>query len=270
VTLTFAIRRSGYDMAFSVQSSLTSSLLMRLGDIPERVGFARQKLLTIPVTHEKGLPVRERYLSLVKPVTKERIDDSRTEIFWGRDEERAARRLTGSYRKQFDHIIAVAPGSVWKTKQWPKEYYTTLLQRIEIEAKGAKVLLVGGKEDMRLCEEILYGARSSATNLAGSLSVLETCAVVEKIDLMIANDSAPLHIANAVGTDVIAIFGPTVGRFGCFPFGKNDVVLEVDLDCRPCGKHGGRRCPRKHFRCMMDITPAHVFREISSHLEKNL
>jgi len=95
--------------------------------------------------------------------------------------------------------------------------------------------------------------------------VLESAALIATVDLMLTNDSAPLHIANAVQTDVFAIFGPTVRRFGCYPFREHDKMLEVDLYCRPCSKHGGRRCPEKHFRCMRDIQPAFVFEEIMAY-----
>lgn len=66
---------------------------------------------------------------------------------------------------------------------------------------------------------------------------------------------------------MIAIFGPTVRRFGCYPYRANDKMLEIDLYCRPCSKHGGKRCPEKHFRCMKDLKPAMVFEAIIAHLK---
>jgi len=85
------------------------------------------------------------------------------------------------------------------------------------------------------------------------------------MDLVVCNDSAPLHMANAVKTDVFAFFGPTVQKFGCYPYRNGDKMLEVELDCRPCGKHGGNQCPLNHHRCMLDVKPEAVYEEIKQH-----
>ncbi len=262
--LVFVLRKRNYDLAISIQGSLTSSLLMVLGGIPTRVGFARQKLVTISVTHEKGLHIRERYISLVKPFSNNNFD-LQTEIFWSNDEQHKAQQIIQSFREKGRFLVGVAPGSVWNTKRWLKEYFVMLLSRLEL--KNIQVVLIGGSEDRFLCEEIIEKSKAKALNLAGRLSVLESAAVIQQLDLMITNDSAPLHIANAVQTDVIAIFGPTVRRFGCYPYRANDKMLEIDLYCRPCSKHGGKKCPEKHFRCMRDLKPAMVFEAIISHLK---
>jgi len=72
--------------------------------------------------------------------------------------------------------------------------------------------------------------------------------------LMICNDSGALHIANAMKVKVFAFFGPTVTSIGYYPYRKGDRVFEVDLDCRPCGSHGGNKCPLKHHNCMQQIS----------------
>jgi heptosyltransferase-2 len=262
--LVFALRNRNYDLAISIQSSLTSSFLMLLGRIPIRVGFARQKLVTIPVTHERGLHVRERYIYLMKPFSEKKFD-LQTEIFWSNNEEQKARKIVQQYRDDNEFLVGVAPGSVWNTKRWLKEYFATLLGLLEQD--NIKIILIGGGEDRLLCEEIIEKSNSNALNLAGDLSVLESAAVIQKLDLMITNDSAPLHIANAVKTDVIAFFGPTVRRFGCYPYQSKDKMLEIDLYCRPCSKHGSKKCPEKHFRCMREIKPEMVFEVIISHLK---
>jgi len=265
------LRKSNYDLALSIQGSVTSSLLMYLGNIPNRVGFARlkQKLLTEPVLHKRGLHIRKRYLYLLKPFVNnfnENSFDSQTEIFWSENESQKAGEIYSSiYEKNF-LLLGIAPGSVWQTKKWPKEYFITLSKMLSKEK--IKIIFLGGNEEHSLCREIIEKSQADALNFAGSLSVLESAALIKKIDFMISNDSAPLHIANAVQTDVIAIFGPTVKRFGCYPYRKNDTLLEVDLYCRPCGKHGGHSCPEKHFRCMKEIYPEMVFESIMNKLKR--
>ena len=172
------------------------------------------------------------------------------------------KKFTHQSLKKNHLILGIAPGSVWQTKKWPKGYFITLLEMLSKEK--IKIILFGAKDEQPLCQEIIDNSKADALNLAGSLSVLESAALIKKIDLMISNDSAPLHIANAVQTNVLAIFGPTVKRCGCYPFQENDTLIEVELYCRPCKKHGGRRCPEKHFRCMRDINPEMVFETIVS------
>jgi len=264
VDLVVKIRKKRYDLAVSLHSSFTSSILMLLGNIPNRVGFARQKLLTIPVSHQKGLHVRERYANLMKPFTDKKFD-LQTEILWSYSEQEKAQKIIEQYRLDHGFIVGLAPGSVWNTKRWPEEYFVTLLSLLEKE--DIKIMLIGGGEDRLLCDEIVKKSNANAVNLAGALSVLESAAVIEKLDLMITNDSAPLHIANAVLTDVIAFFGPTVRRFGCYPYQPNDEMLEIELYCRPCSKHGSKKCPEKHFRCMREIKPEMAFEVIISHLK---
>jgi len=264
IQLAFKLRKRKYDLAVSIQGSLTTSFLMLLGGIPTRVGFARQKMVTIPVTHEKGLHIRERYISLVKPFSDKNFD-LQTELFWLNEDEHNSQTIIKEFRENGRFLVGIAPGSVWNTKRWLKEYFATLLSLLEQE--NIQIIFIGGGEDQLLCEEIIEQSNAKALNFAGKLSVLESAAVIQKLDLMITNDSAPLHIANAVKTDVVAFFGPTVRRFGCYPYRKNDKMLEIDLYCRPCSKHGGKKCPEKHFRCMREIKPEFAFEVIISHLK---
>lgn len=262
INLIFKIRQKKYDLAISIQSSATSSLLLVLGGVPERLGFTRQKFVTLSVEHTKGLHKIQKILRLLEPLTDQKFD-MQTEIFWSEKEEEKSNQVLGKFKNHNKHIVGIAPGSIWNTKRWIKEYYAELVKLLEQE--NIQIILIGGKDDFELCEFIRDD--SSALNVAGSLSILESAAIIEKLDLLITNDSAPLHIANAVKTDVIAIFGPTVQGLGFYPFRKNDTVIEVDLDCRPCGSHGGKKCPLGHHNCMKLITAEMVFREAIAHLQ---
>lgn len=263
ISLIFKIRYKKYDLAISIQSSLTSSFLLLLSGVPERVGFNRQKFVTLSVEHTKGLHKIQKILRLLEPLTDKKFD-MQTEIFWTAIEEEKSNLILEKYQNQQRHIIGIAPGSIWNTKRWIKEYYAELVKLLENE--DIQVILIGGKEDFELCNFIKNN--SNAVNVAGLLSILESAALIEKLDLLITNDSAPLHIANAVKTDVIAIFGPTVKEIGFYPFRENDEVIEVDLDCRPCGTHGGKKCPLGHHNCMKLITAKMVFNAVIDHLQK--
>ncbi|MBD3290494.1 lipopolysaccharide heptosyltransferase II [candidate division KSB1 bacterium] len=258
------IRSRKYDLAISIQSSMTSSLLMLLGGVPERTGFARQKLVTMPVTHKRGYHVRIRYLKLLKYFSDEEFD-AQSELFWTDQEESKAEKLIAECRRNHKFVLGVAPGSIRNTKQYPKHYYAELLRLLKNDE--IQVVLFGAKNEQQLCKDISRDSASDAMVMAGKLSVLESAALIEKVDLMLTNDSAPLHIANAVKTDVYAFFGPTVRRFGCYPYRSNDRMLEIELYCRPCSKHGTRKCPESHFRCMLENPPHKIYPQIKAYFK---
>ncbi|MDA3885288.1 MAG: lipopolysaccharide heptosyltransferase II [Candidatus Delongbacteria bacterium] len=249
------IRKNEYDLGISIQSSFTSSLLMNLGNIKTKHGFSRQKLIDMSVNHAeiKGAHKIDKILRLLEPFSNNKFD-RQTELYYSEEDKIFVENKIGDIENFKGKIIGIAPGSVWFTKKWPKEYFTTLVK--ELTENNFKVYLLGGPEDFNLCEEIARD--TTAVNLAGKLTILQSAAAIEKCDLMVTNDSAPLHIANAVKTDVIAIFGPTVKSLGFYPYRENDIVIELDMDCRPCGKHGGNKCPLGHHNCMKNITPQMV------------
>lgn len=263
VTALADIRRQHYDIAISTSRSMTNALLMRLAGIPTRVGFASQKMITHPVTHPRGMHMRMRYLALVQPFSKETFD-AQTELFWTQKDAQSADEKLEQIKYPGRPVVGIAPGSVWETKKWPKSYYAELVKRLD--AANINIVLLGAPDERALCEEIRQ--ESTALNTAGELSITASAALIKKCDLMLANDSAPLHMANAVQTDVFAFFGPTVRRFGCYPYRTDDRIFEINnLECRPCGKHGGKKCPQKHFRCMLEITPQQVFEHVIKHVE---
>ena len=98
--------------------------------------------------------------------------------------------------------------------------------------------------------------------MAGQLNLLQSSALLRKCLLLVTNDSAPLHLASATDTPVIAIFGPTVQDFGFYPYKVRHKIIEKKLFCRPCSKHGGMHCPIKTFECMEKILPEQLLQEV--------
>ena len=128
------------------------------------------------------------------------------------------------------------------------------------------VVVVGGKEERLL--NIPLAEKS--IDLRGMTTLLELAEVIKRAAVILTNDSSPIHIASAFSNvRIIAIFGPTTKDLGFFPWSKNSEVLQVeDLECRPCSLHGGDSCPKKHFKCMVDIKPEVVLERIENVLEK--
>jgi heptosyltransferase-2 len=99
-------------------------------------------------------------------------------------------------------------------------------------------------------------------NAVGRTPLKALAAWMDRLAVLVTNDSAPLHVAAARGTPAVAVFGPTTRDLGFGPFHRASRIVEVELECRPCGLHGGRRCPKGHFRCMADVTPDEVLRAV--------
>jgi len=145
-------------------------------------------------------------------------------------------------------FAALAPGSIWATKRWP--YYAELAAALDRAS-----VIVGGMDDVALADSVVAAVPGRAVSAAGELSLRASAALIERAAVLVTNDSAPLHLATAVGTPVVALFGPTVPEFGFGPRGPGDVILGLaDLACRPCSSHGPQVCPLGHHRCMRDLS----------------
>ena len=146
----------------------------------------------------------------------------------------------------------MAPSSVWFTKQLPKHKWIELCNSIP---KEVIIYLLGGPSDKVLCEDI----KSKSTHLtikilAGDLTLLESCDLMKHAKMNYVNDSGPLHLASAGNSPTTAFFCSTVPAYGFYPLAYNSTVIEVsNLDCKPCGLHGYKSCPKNNFRCGNEI-----------------
>lgn len=263
------LRNRRYDLAISPHRSLTSALLLFLCGIPNRIGFRKgsgSPLWTISLPYRTDINEIQRNLSLLSVISNQSFEQQ-TEIFWDKETERKA-------KGRFENVpnshyrIAVAPGSVWPTKRWPEEHYAALVHAFKDE--NMSFFFIGGPDERDLCDRIIHKSRTGACyNLAGETSLLEASAVIQKCDLFVGNDNGAMHMANAVRTDVVAFFGPTLRSLGFSPFRENDKVFERDMNCRPCSLHGSQKCPLDHFQCMKELYPNEVVNYILNHRKLN-
>ena len=265
------VQSGGYELAIVPHRSLRSALLAVLSGIPSRIGFdksAGRLFFTRTVHYQPNIHEIERNLSLLAPLnigTKEHelpalypCDKERESIDRLMDDEKLDRHVP---------LVALAPGTIWNTKRWPRERFAEVSRRLR--AKGYSVALVGSDADRALCEEIIGGADDQGiVNAAGRLSLLESAELIRRARVIVTNDSAPMHIAVAVRTPVIAVFGATVPAFGFSPYGQEDVVVETNgLSCRPCSIHGSHSCPIKSFDCMIRIEPDRVLNLVQNKID---
>ena len=169
---------------------------------------------------------------------------------------RAQQMLEGVNRP----ALGICPSARHATKMWPEERFASAGLAIA-RTHHLPILLFGAREDHLRCESIRTRITKNdpsidVRNLAGSTSLLDTAAMMDRCALVLTNDTGLMHLAVARHRPVIAIFGSTVREFGFFPRGTQSVVIErQDLACRPCSHIGLSACPRGHFKCMNDIAP---------------
>ncbi len=151
-------------------------------------------------------------------------------------------------------VVAVAPGARNMTKRWEKQGYKELIERL-IKEYNAKIIMVGDEQDELLVKEIIAQIKPAPFNITGITTIGELAFLLTKCRLLISNDSAPMHLAWAVNTPVIAIFGPTDYKKYA-PGGSHDTVIRKDLSCSPCEES---LCPKGTRECMKLITADEVF-----------
>jgi heptosyltransferase II len=260
------LREAKYDVAYLAQGSLRSGALALLARVPSRIGFnssAGRWFYTKRVQYREDLHHAARLLRLARPNGRPAtLDELRPSLFPGEAEQSAVDALlAGSGVRSDEPLVAMAPGSVWGTKRWP--YYPELAALL---ASQARVVVVGGAEDGELAKAIVAAA-PQAIDATGRLSLLASAELIGRALAIVTNDSAPLHLASAMGTPTIAIFGPTVPAFGFGPLAPGSSVAGHDaLPCRPCDRHGPQRCPLGHHKCMRDLDVSGIAALVEPHL----
>lgn len=255
------LRKKKIDLCICPHRYLRSSMLAFLSAAKIKIGYDIASLSFIydkKVKYDKSKHEVEKLLSFIDEDTKR----YEVEMYPNeKNKEKIKELLINSSGKK---IITIAPGSKWFTKKWPEEYFRNLISNL---SKTEKYLLVisGGEEE----KEINLELAENVIDLRGKITLLDLAELSKRSNIVISNDSAPIHIASAFPkTYIIGIFGPTIRDFGFFPWSSNSKVFEIkDLYCRPCGIHGGKICPEKHFRCMKEITPDIIENEIRKYLD---
>jgi heptosyltransferase-2 len=250
------LHRERFDLVVSPHRSLRTALLLAAARIPRRVGFRESRgalLYHERVARDRGRHDVERNLALVAPFGGCAGTPPRLHVPVMAD---AAARAAALLPPGGGPLVGVAPGSVWATKRWSPEGFAAVIAGLA--ADGARCVLLGTADELGLAEHIRGLGGGQATVLAGRTDPATLVAVVDRLSLLVANDSAPMHIACARGVPVVAVFCATTPALGYGPYGPHATVLQAPLDCRPCARHGGRRCPRGTEDCMRLVSEAAV------------
>ena len=198
--------------------------------------------------------MKDRHLWKLQSLSVNINELSKPTVVFSEDDRDYVQRLFNKNQiKDGELVVVVAAGARSSTKRWKKEGYRKLIERLPKECK-AKIIMVGDKQDELLVGEIIAQIKPRPFNLCGKTTIGQLASVLAKCKLLISNDSAPMHLAWAVDTPVVAIFGPTDYKKYA-PCGPLDVVIRKGLSCSPCEQS---LCPKGTRECMKLITADEV------------
>jgi ADP-heptose:LPS heptosyltransferase len=235
------------DLHRNQRTFLLKIALKRMSFSFKKLNFKKWLLVNFHFNKLPAIHIVDRYLETTRAFSVKN-DGSGLDYFIPKGEEVDLSKITGGQEK---NLIILVTGGGHQTKQIPEEKILYLLNLIE-----SPVILLGGHEDSGKASRIMAKVtRDGVFNLTGKLSVNQSASVIRQARLIITPDTGLMHIASAFHKDIFSVWGNTVPAFGMFPFkpGVNSNIFEVNnLKCRPCSKIGYKKCPRGHFKCMMN------------------
>ena len=266
-----SLRKRGFDIAFMLHRSFTKALMVFLSGARERVGYptkSRGIFLTMPVEiPDEEVHKVEYFLNLARAYGMDLPEVSYEFFITDADRRRIRDLLNESGIGDKDLLAILCPGGNWDPKRWPKEDFARLADMI-IERLGAKVVISGARKDIALAGTIKGIMKNGPVILCGSTDLKGLGALMERSNLVVANDTGPMHIAVAMNANVIALFGPTSPKL-TGPYGRGNYrIISKNEECEvPCYD---LTCTDN--RCMSLITVEEVFnaaKEMLSRKTKN-
>lgn len=259
------IKNTEYDWIIDIHNKFRSLILSLFSGAQtyrvkkyriRRALFVQFRLDIYPET-----PVYQKYLNTV-PVTLNHSDNWHLK---GCNQNQILKKLKQEIPDlQSDNpTIIMFPGARHATKRWPLKRYLELAIRTITET-NCNVIFGGDEKDAELLENVHFTS-DRITNVCGKYNLLETMCLVSLADIIVSNDSGPMHMGAAFHKHQIAIFGNTVTDFGFTPLNDRASIIENQgLECRPCSHIGYEKCPKKHFKCMLDIPVKKIFTNLKN------
>lgn len=256
------LRKYAFDKVIDLQNNRSSHLLSSLCFPKESYGYKNGKfgfLLTHGVKEDlKDIPPVEHQFRILKPLGIHHHPDVHLELWTSTKDEKYIQALLDSeWMGNYKAIVGlnIAASAPWPTKNWPADYIIKLCDLLG--TKNVRVVLTGQNKDQSLARYIVTKSKSKPANFTGKTNILQLAALIAKCKVYITPDSAPLHVAAAMKTPVVALFGPTDSLRHMPPVHKG-VIMQRDLKCVPC--YSGT-CKIKTHACMKEITPEQVFQK---------
>lgn len=266
-----SLKENRYDLVIDLHNNLRTfylKIFLRLHSkviVFRKYSFGKFLLVKFKINLLKDHPpIYVRYINTLKKITELNENDLKTlpEIFTG---DNAKGKLTAILKENditdTSNIICIVPGSKHFTKTYPPEYFAELIRLMHND--NLKFILVGTGADKQLIDEIISKSQGNVLDFNDKLNLHELAELMKISRLVISGDTGPMHIAEALNAPLIVIMGSSVREFGFYPSSEKSVVIEnAGLSCRPCSHIGKEKCPKGHFKCMLEIKPEAVYNKI--------
>jgi lipopolysaccharide heptosyltransferase I len=288
-----ALRAAEYDLVLDLQGQFRSALFAFTSGAPVRIGFDKPRAdrwqtlsRNIPdeakkhawqgaregswlaYTHHIALPTLdvhpvERYLGIAPLLG---LDDGAPDFSFPIPPDAVTRieGLLDYYGIAKQKLIAIAPGTNWDTKQWQASGFAEVARHFL--RKSCAVALIGSDSERALCEQIAQ-LTPGAINLAGETTLAELAALIRRAAVCVTNDSGPMHLATALDSAVVSVFGST-DQVWAGPYRRDGAVVRAGVACSPCYLRRLSECPNRHA-CMREVTAATVIEKIEPLLAKH-
>ena len=265
------LRAAGFDLAVDLQGLLRSGAMAWLAGCPTRIGFANAREGS-PLFYTDRVPVPtldmhavDRYLLVAAKcgAPAQGAPEFRLRPLPA-DRQEVAGLLSRHGLSQHEPWIGVNVGARWLTKRWPPEFFASMMDHLQEKGVG-RVVLIGGPEDQAAAQAVKRLMRTVPVDLCGATAIGLLPALLETAGVLLTNDSGPMHVAAAVGTPVVALFGPTSPvRTG--PYGAGHQVLSNPVPCSPCFH---RSCSNPvYLACQTGIGPERALAAVQAQLAK--
>jgi heptosyltransferase-1 len=257
------LRKQRYDLVIDFHGLLKSSVIVFLSHGKRKLGYDSLQELSGLFVNEKipedmNKHAVDRYLDFPYYLGAE-PDEAEFILPRNSDAETTGQILLDKYNLKDKSFVAINPIAYWETKLWDDDKFARLADLIKDNLKMDVIFTGSEKESV---EKIATQMKTSGINLGGKTSLSELAHIYKQARFVITTDSGPMHLAAAVGTPVIALFGPTdPSRTG--PYGKGHTIVQTELPCSPCFL---KKCATK--KCMKDISPKQVFEVVENKLSK--
>ena len=249
------LKKEKYDYVIDLHHNLRTLIVKtRLGVKSfsfDKINFEKWMLVNFKIDRLPKVHIVDRYMDTVKSFAVKN-DNKGLDYFITADDEKVLQQLPDSHKTGY---IGFVIGAKFATKRLPVEKIISICKKI-----AQPIVLMGGKEDMERATSIMVETQNFASlqmyNSCGKYSLNESAALVKHATRIITHDTGLMHMAAAFKREIISVWGNTIPQFGMSPYlsdASSKIVQVKNLSCRPCSKLGFEKCPKGHFKCMMDI-----------------
>ena len=252
------LRQGRFDLTVDMQGLFRSGFVAFLSGAPVRVGFSNaREMAPLFYTYKVDAPLNlhavDRNLKLAASLGCENQEIDFPLNLSEEVQQKVSRYLQKNQLDTKHPLITFVPGARWEKKRWPALLFSRLGNLLNQEL-SAGIIVAGSREEKGLIHEI-RSAMKIPSSEATDFSLQKLTALLIKSDVVVTNDSGPMHIAAAKGTPVVALFGPTdPQRTG--PYTKKCIIIHKEMECAPCFR---KHCNQNSFECMESITVEEVF-----------